>query len=244
MKKFIQFKHFIDRYARYNLILVLLLSLGLQVNAQTDVIVGAGSSSGTSSNGATGDCGPIYRSGNTSSFDYSLHNHLFDASELSAIPSGDLITKIAWFMDNAGVTTGNAQKMDIYLKNSTATSLTAGTTLATATAGATLVYSSTSQAITGTPGWVEFIFTSPFVYTGGALEVIIDWDISNVAGNPTNLGFSWKKDNYTGKVISYIGSTASTTMNTARTVRAQTKFTHIANGPLHKSTRTRNSFSN
>jgi len=38
---------------------------------------------------------------------------------------------------------------------------------------------------------MPFIFSSPFLYTGGSLEVIVDWDCSAISGNPTNGAFNW-----------------------------------------------------
>ena len=75
-------------------------------------------------------------------------------------------------------------------------------------------------------GWVDFVLTTPIVYTGGGLEVTIDWDISNVVGSPTTNSFVWRNDLITGKVLSYISSVSGTTLNNARTARAQTKFTY------------------
>ena len=206
--------------------------VGFNSIAQTNVIIGAGANSFTSSNGATGDCGPIYRSAAASAFDYSIHHHLFTAAELSSIPSGSVITNIAWFLNNGAATTGNAQKFNIYMNNSGLTNLPAPPqTLATLTASSTLVYASASQAIPATTGWVDIQLATPFTYNGGSLEVTMDWDISNVAGSPTTNGFAWKSDPYTGKVLSYVNSIAGTTLNNARTVRAQTRFTYIGGSP-------------
>ncbi len=214
------------------IITLVILMAGLQAGAQTDVIIGAGVQSLTPTNTATGDCGPIYRSSAASAFDYSMHHHLFTAAELSSIPGGTTITKIAWYKNNASATNGNAQKLNIYLKNSGQTTTpTPPQSFATLTNGATLVYSSSSQAISSAIGWVEYTLTTPIVYTGGALEVTIDWDISNVAGNPTNLGFVWKSDPISGRVLSYVNSVAGTSFDLARTSRAQTKFTYMGGTP-------------
>src|SRR5688500_11041880 len=71
-------------------------------NGQTTVTIGAGASSGTSSNGATGDPGPMYRSTATSNFVYSRHHYLYTQAELAAagITPGQNITKLAWNKDN------------------------------------------------------------------------------------------------------------------------------------------------
>src|SRR5215204_1163029 len=88
-----------------------LLFLGLMVgtltsSAQTTVTIGAGSQSATQSNSATGDSGPMYRSGATSNFVYSRHHYLYTQAELAAagVTSGVNITKLAWFKDLAAAT--------------------------------------------------------------------------------------------------------------------------------------------
>lgn len=207
--------------------IALLTLMSVKVNAQTQIVIGAGALANPPANSSTNDHGPIYRSTAASAFDYSIHHHLFTASELASIPSGSTITKISWYLNNGAATVGNAQKMNIYMKNSVLSNLPAPPqTLAALTSGSTLTYASTSQQIISTVGWVDFVLTTPIVYTGGGLEVTIDWDISNVVGSPTTNSFVWRNDLITGKVLSYISSVSGTTLNNARTARAQTKFTY------------------
>src|SRR5688572_6315254 len=89
-----------------------------QVFAQTVVTIGAGSQSGTSSNSATGDPGPIYRSTNTSDFVYSRYHYLYTQAELIAagVPGGVNITKLAWNKDLAAATNSPAT-FQIWIKN-------------------------------------------------------------------------------------------------------------------------------
>lgn len=213
--------------------LIILLLSGIHLSAQTDLIVGAGSNTAISTNQAGGDPGPIYRSSNASTFDFSIHHHLFTQSELSSMPSGALISSLSWFKANNGATVGSgAMKLNIYMKNSTLSQVTSvPASLATLTNGATLVYSSTAQVINATTGWVNFNLSTPFLYSGDGIEITIDWDISNVSGNPTTAGFAWKNDAVANRVISSIGSTASTTLTNLRTVRAMTKFTYAGGNP-------------
>lgn len=196
----------------YNLIVLLLLSAST-IMAQTAVI-GAGSSSG-----ATGDnAGPIYRSSAGSGFDFSQHYYLFTASELAAagVISGSTISSIAWFKSNAFGTaaTNTTSKMDVYMKN-TATQPSAtwsSSSFATQSTGATLVYSNNAQVIPTTIGFVTLTFSTPFLYTGGSLEVGVSWDCSIFAGSPTTGGISWTRDPATNSCFGGSNSTSTITM--------------------------------
>ena len=83
---------------QYYLFILLALFCTGSVHAQSQITIGAGSQSGTSSNGSTGDPGPIYRSSASSSFDYSRHHYLYTASELAAagLTPGAIITHLGW----------------------------------------------------------------------------------------------------------------------------------------------------
>ncbi|MBL0054128.1 MAG: hypothetical protein IPP29_22925 [Bacteroidetes bacterium] len=90
---------------------------------------------------------------------------------------------------------------------------------------------------TAVSGWREITLTTPFLYTGGALEISVNFDISQGVSPWTTAGFSWKKDNATGRTLSYVGSTAPlTTLPNLRTVRAQLQITHISGSPCTQST--------
>ncbi|MCZ2222275.1 MAG: hypothetical protein LC122_01395, partial [Chitinophagales bacterium] len=204
--------------------------------SQIDAIIGAGANNTNTANGSTTDAGPIYISGPASTFVYSKHHYVYTASELSlaGIPSGVLITKIAWNKGNtAGYSSSAAAIFDIYLKNSTATGVPpAPQSFANITSGATQVYASTSQTFPTSTGWVEFILPTPFLYTGSALEVTTNWDIS--AGGGTASGatgqFSWLMDPGTN-ILAYCNSTQSSDFTSLRTVRAQIKFTYMPATP-------------
>lgn len=178
---------------------ILLISTGFLAYGQSSVIIGTGTLSYTSA------LYPIYRSSAASSYDYSMGWGLYTATDLSSIPIGATIVKIAWDKTDANSTVGNA-KFDIYLKNSSLTTLPSAT-WAVATTGATLVYSTTAQSIPGVAGWVEFPIT-PFIYNGGGLEVLTNWDISAVSGNPTTGSFGWRYSTASGTVRGNNNSTA------------------------------------
>src|SRR5690606_4830241 len=74
----------------------LFLTAGATTNgiAQIDVIVGAGSNTGTTTNSAANDAGPMYCTGGASSFVFSKHHMVYTAAELAAagLPNNVIIT--------------------------------------------------------------------------------------------------------------------------------------------------------
>lgn len=199
------------------IIITLLLGSWIVSLAQSTLIVGTGTLSSTS-------YGPIYRSSATSTFDYSRYNYLFLASELTGMTAGSIITEIAWNKSSTFLTNPNAT-FEIYLKNSSATSLTAGTAWTTAITGATLVYSSTTQVIPATTGWIPFT-TTPFIYTGGNLEVLVSWDISGPT-IPSTGAINWLNTSVpTGRVIGSASSVMPTTLASSYAYRPNIRFTY------------------
>ncbi len=174
-------------------------------HAQSTMIIGTGTA-------LTPDhqSGPIYRSSSTSTYDYSQYAYLYTASELASISMGYNITGLAWNKTNTGATVSGG-KFKIYLKNSTATSYTTATTFSTLIAGATLVYDNSNTNIPATTGFQQFDFLSPFVYGGGSIEIMVDWDISVVAGDPTTADFSWQKTTVQSKILGYSNFSPITT---------------------------------
>jgi hypothetical protein len=204
------------------------------VQAQVTVTIGAGSQTGTQANSATGDCGPMYRSTNASNFVYSRHHYLYTASELSAaaIPAGTLITKLAWNKDNSSATNSPCT-FQIWIRNSSLTTVgAAGQLWADLINGSTLVYDNSAHNVLDPAAWQEITLSTPFLYTGGALEVSVNFDISAGTNPWTTAGFSWKKDPLNDRTLSYVGSTApGTTLPNLRTVRPQIQMTYTSAGP-------------
>src|SRR5690625_7047607 len=99
---------------------VLLFLIPIQLFPQKTAVIGAGSQTGTSSNSATGDPGPIYKSTGTSDFLYSRHHYYYSQAELSAegIVPGSIITKLAWYKDNNAASNA-PHDFEVWLKNST-----------------------------------------------------------------------------------------------------------------------------
>lgn len=220
-------------YAK-NFIVAMSFLFATVANSQITVTIGAGAQNGTSANTSTGDPGPMYRSTAASNFVYSRYHYLYTAAELSAagIPVGNLITKLAWNKDNNSATNSPCV-FQIWIKNSAATTVGAGGQLwADLINGSTQVYSNAAHTVLDPPNWQEITLSSPFIYTGGAIEISVNFDISGGSSPWTTAGFSWKKDPITDRTLSYVGSAApGTTLPNLRTVRPQIQISHLPSGP-------------
>ncbi|MBK6641156.1 MAG: hypothetical protein IPG39_07895 [Bacteroidetes bacterium] len=88
----------------------------------------------------------MYRSTATSNFVYSRHHYLYTAAELSAIPAGDQITKLAWNNQNGAGTNGPCV-FQIWIKNSSLTDVGAGGQLwSNLISGSTQVYNNAAYS--------------------------------------------------------------------------------------------------
>ena len=212
---------------QYYLFILLALFCTGSVHAQSQITIGAGSQSGTSSNGSTGDPGPIYRSSASSSFDYSRHHYLYTASELAAagLTPGAIITHLGWYKTNSTASNGNFH-FEAWLENSSLTSVPgASQSWSSVTNGAMQVYNTNSQTMSSATGFWTITLTSPCTYTGGALQLSVHHACNMISGSPFNGGISWKKDPISSRTISYVGSSNSTTLNNNRGVRPQLRIT-------------------
>ncbi len=129
--------------------------------------------------------GPYYRSSATSVFNYSKYAYIYTSTELALIPPGSMITMIEWEKAAGTITAPNT--FEILLANNTATTLTTGTSWGAVSAGATSVYNNTNQGFIATaPGWEAFTLTTPFIYTGGTLQIMTDHIYSGLASGANN----------------------------------------------------------
>lgn len=222
--------NFQSKLTSSSLTLLLILTSFYSSKAQLSAIIGAGSLSPTSSNSAAGDPGPMYRSGATSAFIYSRYHYLYTAQELAAngIVAGSQITRLAWFKNN-NVKTNSPCLFEVWVKNSTlATIGLGGQNWATLIGNSTSVYSNSSHQVDTILGWHEIIFSSPYLYTGGALEISVNFDISQGASPWTSGGFAWKKDTVLNSTLSYTSNLApGAVLPNLRIVRPQVKITYL-----------------
>ncbi|HNB82501.1 MAG TPA: GEVED domain-containing protein, partial [Chitinophagaceae bacterium] len=118
---------------------------------------------------------------------YSRHAYLYTAAELN-IPSGAKIIKLEWLKNNTFTVTGN-NTFNMWLGNTTATTLPTNSAWGTLLQGMTQVYSSTTFSVTGGANTYQGAqFNIPgsdsIIYTGGSLEMLVDW-IKNGTSNGT-----------------------------------------------------------
>ena len=146
--------------------------------AQTTVTIGTGSSSSSTR-------GPFQRADTNSSTVFSRWVQIFTASELAAagVTNGVSLTQFNWEVASSNVIIGSGSaKFKIYVKNSNATGAVTDTWV-NLIAGSTLAYDdsfNTTNNFPGANGWMPFVLSTPFVYTGGAIEIATDWDCSQV----------------------------------------------------------------
>lgn len=146
---------------------------------QDTVTIGAGTSSSSTR-------GPFQRSDTASTTVFTRFVHIYTASELAAagVINGTVITSLNWDLASSNIVAGNGDAaFKVYIKNSSATAATSDTWV-NLTSGSTMVVDNNYNTVNNFPGsngWMAFNFNAPFTYTGGALEIAVDWDCSQVS---------------------------------------------------------------
>ncbi len=179
----------------------------LEMDAQTTVQIGTGTDFPASTLYS-----PVYRFSATSTTNGSRSNILFLQSELATagIPAGATITAVEFNKVNTDNFVTPATH-SMYMGNTSNTTLPTTTTWASILTTHTQVFTSASFNLPGTAGWVTWNVT-PFVYTGGALEIATE---TAMAGNGGATGpFQWE---YTASVptdlIVGVASATGATLN-------------------------------
>ncbi|MBK0401883.1 T9SS type A sorting domain-containing protein [Adhaeribacter sp. BT258] len=158
----------------YLVFLLLAINAMAQVQQSTVVSLGTGTT-------ASKDNGPIVVDATVPTGYFSRHIGLYMASDISAVPFTErVLTKIAWYKDNADpyVTTSGAMK--IYIKQTALQTLSPpigfGVNWNTHFTGATEVYTVNMPSISSGAGWKEFVLPKPFTWDGTSnLEVFVEW---------------------------------------------------------------------
>lgn len=124
--------------------------------------------------------GPVHQGGVSANTRYSRFNQVYSQAELSAagLAADSKITELQWFLASTNIITQGESPFKIYIKNSSATEATA-VGWAELVLGLTPVVDrvfNTTTNLPGVEGWLPFTFDVPFVYTGGALEVLVEWE--------------------------------------------------------------------
>ena len=172
---------------------VLALLLPGFAHAQT-ITIGTATTSASGTNGT-----PIYRSGSTSTFNFSRSIQLYTPTQLATLPFGANITQFGFEKNDVQtLTAGRTATLNIYMKNSSATVLASGTSWDNMLSGATLVYSSASVVPPAAIGFWNITLDTPFGYSGGSIEVYVDWSINPGTGNASTGAFGWRFTATTG----------------------------------------------
>ena len=156
----------------FALTIVLTLLIGFKGWGQTTVTIPSANTNGTSLNDPFG-----------SFWGYERSAMVYTSAEIGSTGS---ITSIGFYVNSVS-SPGNATNCRIYMKMRT-TLMTALSTYASETSGATLVYGPTtiSSASFVAGNWVTVALATPFSYTGGSnnLEIIIETNATGT-GNET-----------------------------------------------------------
>jgi hypothetical protein len=115
------------------------------------------------------------------------------------MPVGATITNISYHKATSFGSVAPEHTLEVLFRETTTDSYTSGDTLGNILQGASQVFYSSNFGMPQTTGWVNFgPFQNAHVYQGGNLEVVILWDCSGSAGNPTTGAFSWSWEPYSG----------------------------------------------
>ncbi|HNX07572.1 MAG TPA: hypothetical protein PKL96_08315, partial [Bacteroidales bacterium] len=157
---------------------------------------------------------PLYRYSSTSSTANCVSNIIYTAAELAAagIFPGATITTLSFDKNGVGASNTNPITFSIYMANTTnVPPLSTATTWGSILASHTLVYSSAAQQIPAVSGWVEFTLATPFIYSGGSLEIATRVGYSGTQPWTTDK-FDWKYSSGTAdKIIASVATTISST---------------------------------
>ncbi|WP_053002290.1 T9SS type A sorting domain-containing protein [Kordia jejudonensis] len=203
--------------------------------SQTTLTLGQGTSSSATR-------GPFQRSDSGSSSVYSRASLLYTATELASMSPSATISQINFDLGSSNIITASGDAtMTIYMKNSSATEVIAsGGNWSDVINGATIVGTytfNTTNNFPGASGYVSFVLSTPFSYTGDALEIAVDWDCSTlVPADPAqpnallsgNGSLNWRWDNTTHQSLNYRAgsSSAPTTLTSRKAQRVNTQIVY------------------
>ncbi len=215
-------------FNKLSVLLALLCFLGLQVIAQTTVQIGL-----KSDVSPTTLYSPIYRFSATSTTTAARSNIVFTSNELAAvgITNGATILSLQFNKTNVAnfVTPATFR---VFAANTSNTSLATTLTWASIQNTHTQVFSSTNFNVPSAAGWVTIVFSTPFVYTGGSLEIATDLAMAGNGGATDN--FAWEYTD-TIPVTKIVGvASAGTTLNgttAAYKFRPNTRITFVPSTP-------------
>jgi len=220
----------------------------LSAIAENTLTIGTSSSSSSSR-------GPIQQGGGTTSTRYSRFNQVFTQAELSAagLTTNSSITELQWDLASTDIIAGTGDApFKVYIKNSSATEATP-IGWSELTTGLTPVVNkvfNTTNNFPGAKGWMPFTFNTPFVYTGGALEIAVEFDFGSIstpaftgsdASNPNGKSVKWRYSTFEEDVVvrslgsgSHSSSNLSySTSSTLPTQRANIQIVYVVGSPCN-----------
>lgn len=193
---------------RLSLLLLTCLGLGglIELNAQSVTVGGGGFVSAYTN---TNDFGPMRNPAATAAA--GRYAYKYPRVLLTGIPTGAQINSLE-FRRNGTAEQADTSTMKIYMRNSTDSTYGPGNiNWVTAASAATLVYDANTKVATGASiGFKRYTFSTPFTYTGGHLEILIeskqtagpagdiDWHYDNASGVPAYVDNSVKLIQVTG----------------------------------------------
>jgi hypothetical protein len=215
-------------FNKLSVLFVLFCFLGLQAIAQTTVQIGL-----KSDVSPTTLYSPIYRVSATSTVTAARSNIVFTANELAAvgITNGSTILSLQFNKTNVAnfVTPATFR---VFAANTSNASLATTLTWASIQNTHTQVFSSTNFNVPSAAGWVTIVFSTPFVYTGGSLEIATDLAMVGNGGATDN--FAWQYTD-TIPVTKIVGvASAGTTLNgtvAGYKFRPNTRITFVPSTP-------------
>ena len=173
--------------------------------------------------------GPIYMS-STLFYRYSRFAYLYTQAELAAagIIPGTVITSAGWMKSTANSSAGPAV-FSIYMKNSSIAAYSnASETWDNLSAGAVQVYTNASQSIPATaqPAYIDFTLTTPFIYTGGSLEILTEWDISAPPAPIATGAFEWVNTTVVDRIYASGNTSLPASLSSTRKPNSQRRASY------------------
>ncbi len=174
---------------------------------------------------------PVYRFSASSSTTAAKSNILFTADEISAagIVNGSIISAIEFYKTNVANFAIPASKFDVYVANSSNTSLATTTTWASIQSSHTLVYQSTSYNFPDSIGWVRITFNTPFVYNGGGIEIATDLAMTGNGGATGPFQWQYTSGTPTDRIIGITG-TGTTLSSTTSSYKNRPNIRFVYSG--------------
>lgn len=120
----------------------------------------------------------------------------------AGIPAGATITKIAFNKGNTANFVTPASNYNMLMANTSNTSLASGLAWTSILNTHNQVFQSSSFNIPNTIGWVDWVLTTPFNYTGGALEIAYEMQMTGNGGATDK--FLWEYSGTSGSSASLI----------------------------------------